>query len=44
MLENVKKIGSDNKLNSILAKDEPIKLPPIRHLVFKPYSGNHMDY
>jgi hypothetical protein len=41
MIESAKKIGSDLKL---IGKDEPIKLPPIRHLVFKPWSGNHMDY
>jgi hypothetical protein len=41
MIERAKKISSDPK---IFAKDEPIKLPAIRHLVFKPFSGNHMNY
>jgi hypothetical protein len=41
MQEKAKKVGSDPK---IFAKDEPIKLPSIRHLVFKPFSGNHLNY
>jgi hypothetical protein len=41
MIEKAKKISSEPK---VFAKDEPIKLPAIRHLVFKPFSGNHMNY